>query len=282
MMLFILLFVGLCLCSACTAICDSIFGASTRSSLLAQSVCQSLLVFIIPAVATYRIFYSGRESMERMGIGNSLSLSAIIMALITFFAALPAMNLIIDWNYHIAFPDSLEKLFRQWEAAAQGITDIMLATQSIGGLISGVLIVGVLTGIAEEFFFRGALQRMLVGRGMTAVGAIWLSALVFSIMHFQPFGFIPRLLLGAFFGYLLLWSGSIWLPALLHAVNNSMVVMMVWLSGRGVDTSLYEHLGLPGQSGYILLDILSVVATALLLICSRRIIASGAGRLRRE
>ena len=54
--------------------------------------------------------------------------------------------------------------------------------------------------------------------------SIWLTALVFSAVHMQFLGFFPRLILGAVLGYMLVWSGSLWLPIVAHFTNNAFAV----------------------------------------------------------
>ena len=112
---------------------------------------------------------------------------------------------------------------------------------------------------------------MLLGPGVNRHGAVWLAALVFSIMHFQPFGFIPRLLLGAFFGYLYMWSGSIWLSATAHAFNNSLVVIFTWLAHRGADISFYEHCG-TAENGTLWMAFVSLaLSVGMIFACSKSI-----------
>jgi len=60
--------------------------------------------------------------------------------------------------------------------------------------------------------------------------AIWTTAIIFSAIHFQFFGFLPRMLLGALFGYVLIYTGSIWMPVLAHFINNSVGVLGYYLA----------------------------------------------------
>ena len=52
---------------------------------------------------------------------------------------------------------------------------------------------------------------------------------MFSAIHMQFYGFIPRMLLGALFGYALKWSGSLWLPILMHFTNNALAVIFSFI-----------------------------------------------------
>ncbi|MDE6395798.1 MAG: CPBP family intramembrane metalloprotease, partial [Muribaculaceae bacterium] len=96
----------------------------------------------------------------------------------------------------------------------------------VGSLVVSVLIVGILAGFSEELFFRGALQRLLSSaNGIKPIAAIFISAFIFSFIHFQFYGFFPRLILGIYFGYLLYRTGSLWIPAIVHAFNNSLYII---------------------------------------------------------
>ncbi len=267
--LFSLLLLGLIFTSAATPLVNMIFGEGTRAALLAQSVVQAICAFILPAWTCVRIFR--KDTSNALGIVTCPSVGAIIAMIACMASALPMLNEIISLNASMQLPDTVAVLFKEWEESSAVLTNRMLNTDSIGGLVSGILVIGVMTGFAEEIFFRGALQPMLRGNNIGMHGAIWLAAIVFSIMHFQPYGFFPRLLLGAFFGYLYAWSGSIWLNATAHALNNSMVVVVAWLSHRGTDISIYDTIGTP-ESDTLWLTAASAVATAIAIYISSKII----------
>ena len=127
-------------------------------------------------------------------------------------------------------------------------------------LIIMILIVGVLTGIGEEFVFRGVLQRLFLDKFRNPHIAVWITAVIFSAVHFQFYGFVPRMLLGAFFGYLLVWSGNIWLPIIAHALNNSFSVAGAYIQQRAGEESFIDTLGTTGE------DIAWVVGGVILTI----------------
>src|SRR5690606_21183338 len=104
----------------------------------------------------------------------------------------------------------------------------------IGELILGILVIGVLAGIGEEYLFRGILQPKLHIYTGNAHAGIWLAAFIFSAIHFQFYGFLPRLMLGALFGYLYYYSGSLVYPIIAHILNNVFTVVAVYLSKLGI------------------------------------------------
>ncbi|MDE5573743.1 MAG: CPBP family intramembrane metalloprotease [Muribaculaceae bacterium] len=226
------------------------------------AVIQDLLVFIIPAIATAMV--STRLPARLLMIDSKPTLIMILATLAAMIVSVPAMNLLVEWNNSVEFPDSLSEVaaqMRAMEDAAEKSVEILMGGTSIGSLIISILIIGVMAGFSEELFFRGALQRILTFSTNAHV-AIWLTAFIFSAFHLQFFGFFPRLLLGAFFGYLLYWSGSLWLPIAAHVFNNSIVAIVQWMRQRqliGVDL---DKVGSnPGETPDMILFIISIILT---------------------
>lgn len=215
---------------------------------------QDILLFILPAViiawiAAKRLYGAtswGRAfQWLRMGtVGTSNRASVFLMATILMLVAQPGINLIASLNEMIKLPEFLsgmEAWMQRMEAANAATTEQLMATKTIGGFLANIMVIGLLAAFSEELLFRGALQGLFMlpaqlkarrrgdvltdttSRATTA--AIWAAAILFSALHMQFYGFIPRMLMGALFGYMLVWSGSLWIPILMHAVNNSMVVI---------------------------------------------------------
>ncbi len=138
---------------------------------------------------------------------------------------------IIQWNMHLDLPDSA---FERWaqanEAKLAEVTTLLTSFHSAGYFLLCFVVIAVVAGITEEFLFRGLLQNAL-HRGFQNVHvAIWLSAILFSAFHLQFYGFVPRLLLGALFGYLYAWSRNVWVPMVAHAINNGFSLVMMYLA----------------------------------------------------
>ena len=80
-------------------------------------------------------------------------------------------------------------------------------------------------------------------------------------MHFQFYGFVPRMLLGAYFGYLLIATKSLWVPILAHAWNNTLVVLSTYFIENGIMSDEFENIGTAGHS--LWLAPISAIATAI-------------------
>lgn len=204
-------------------------GGMTTQTLRISTVLQDCIVFILPATVSTLLIspYAARF----LGVDSKLRPMQLLLALLALMFSIPAMNGLVKLNEQMSLPASfagIEEWMRAAEEQAKASVEVLLGSASIGSLIVNILIVGVLAGLSEELFFRGALQRIFLSCRMNHHLAIWLTAFVFSAFHLQFFGFFPRLLLGAYFGYIFYWSRSLWLPIILHAFNNSMVVYAMW------------------------------------------------------
>lgn len=241
-----------------------------RQCMLISTVLQGLLLFITPTILTW--YLTSSHPWHISGISTLPAIGAIGLSLLLYIAAYPLMSQSIFWNQNMHLPESmsaLESMLKEMEDAAQLTTQQILGSTSVGALIVNILIVGFFTGFAEEMFFRGGLQKLLIGSGLKPAGAILAAALVFSAVHLQFYGFIPRFLLGAVFGYVYWKTGSIWTAAFLHALNNSLVILFSWLSARGImtfdpDTFLVTESGFPWPAA------LSLLASIALMVLWRK------------
>jgi membrane protease YdiL (CAAX protease family) len=148
-----------------------------------------------------------------------------------------AISPITEWNMTFEFPDSM-KVFGDWardqEDKLAEMTKFLTHFESFGAFLFGLLVIAVIPAIGEEFVFRGLIQNELWRGSRNIHIAIWVSAFLFSAIHIQFFGFLPRLLLGALFGYLYYWSGNLLVPMIAHFFNNGFSLTMIYLQGLGV------------------------------------------------
>lgn len=228
---------------------------------------QAIMVFVLPVLLMMKIF--------RLPIRESLSLhhaspKYYLAALFSILLSMPFMNMLITWNEQLHLPQALasvEAWMRQQEASANLLTQLMMSDVTLSGLLLNLLVMAVFTGFAEECLFRGTLQGMLRRETDKMPHlAIWVTAFIFSAIHLQFYGFFPRLLMGAWFGYLLCWSGSLWVPAAAHAFNNALVVLSHYaVAHEWIPEHFGETIGC-GDTWYLaLLSLLGVLLLALYL-----------------
>lgn len=183
-------------------------------------------IFLLPALAT--AWFCSTNPKDYLSIRPLPKAAIWILTFISMFLLSPTISLIGALNQQMTLPDwmaPLEEWMRRQENLAQQVTEIFLQNSSLPTLIANLIVIAVTAGITEEFFFRGALQRILEKWTPNHHLVIWVAAILFSTFHLQFFGFIPRLLLGAYFGYLLYWGKNIWIPVFAHFVNNAFAVI---------------------------------------------------------
>lgn len=239
---FILLFLGSILCylffginimTDTTAL--DINGANPNISALKfyQAVYSTGMFIIPPFIIAYLL---SSKVGEYLKINQSAKLSSIIQAFLLIIVSLPLINMMGELNSQIHFPDFLKEM-EQWmrdsEEQAALTTQKFLKMDHLGDLFSNLLLIAVIPALGEELLFRGVLQKQLSKWTGSVHWGIFISAALFSALHMQFFGFFPRLFLGMLFGYLLVWTGSLWVPILVHLVNNGVAVTASYFIGQG-------------------------------------------------
>ncbi len=253
-------------CAFIVGIVTHISGGTSVAAMRIMTVVQDIVMFILPVIATTLLIT--RRPDDFLAINRCPRLMPVMLTLATVLVGMPAMNLLVYWNESISFPETLkgiEEWMRMSEETASAAIRLLLGGTSVFDLVLSVLIVGVLAGLSEELFFRGMLQKLFVTRPANIHFAIWATAFVFSAIHMQFYGFFPRLLLGAFFGYLVWWSGNLWLPIIAHAFNNTLVVVTQWMSEKGILASDMSEVGTTMSVTDMTLVVVSIVATVVLM-----------------
>ena len=163
----------------------------------------------------------------------------VLPVLLTAFIVIVFMavnSVFIEWNAGLRFPEfarGFEEWARSREDAAAELTEFMTKMTSSFELVVAIIVIAILPAIGEELVFRGLIQNEIYRGTKNMHVAIWVAAILFSAIHLQFFGFVPRLLLGALFGYLYYWSGSLTLAIVAHFVNNGASVIAMYLYQQG-------------------------------------------------
>ena len=182
---------------------------------------QTLGIFLFPSVVCAWLFSDNYK--EYLGVDQPIHLPAAVWAIISMIAAVPFLNWTYALNQQMALPESLKGLetwMKEVEAEAARITELLLNTKNISMIVFNVLIICVVAGVCEEFMFRGLLQTFFGRLIRNPHAVIWTIAILFSAIHFQFYGFITRMLLGAWLGYLMYYTKTLWIPILAHFTNN--------------------------------------------------------------
>jgi membrane protease YdiL (CAAX protease family) len=236
-------------------------------------ICYSTGLFLVPALAgAYLLRGSAGEYLH---LNRAPSLYNIILVILLMFAIIPLINFLAELNNSISFPErlsALEENIKASDVRSKELMDSFLHTGNVTGLLTNLLMIAVIPSLGEEFLFRGVIQKIFYEWTRSLHAGVWIAAVLFSMMHFQYFGFFQRILLGASFGYILVWSGSMWLPVLAHLVNNSIGVVYFYLLYNGKMQYDLEAVGAgKGTNIYLILSFLATgILMSLLYFSTRR------------
>jgi hypothetical protein len=171
------------------------------------------------------LMFKGESSdlMPKKHIGvKGLALASLI-----YIVALPFLSPLIFhpdfFSMLEPFRESIESSTRNYNAGLKPFFE----DRGIFAFLANLVVVSLVPAIVEELFYRRFLARALQGiMGLHA--AVWVSAIAFSYLHFEWEGFLQRILMGALFGYLYLYSGDLKASIVVHALNNLLYVL--WMS----------------------------------------------------
>jgi len=207
-------------------------------------ILQSIGFFIIPAFLAAFLF--SRTATEYLGLNQTVPAKWFGVVLLIMLAAMPCINLLVTLNEMIVFPESLsalEQRLKDFEESARQTTELFLKVDNAGGLFFNIFMIAILPALGEELIFRGVLQKIFTRWTGNVHVAIFVTGFLFSLMHMQFYGFFPRWLLGVIFGYLLVWSGTIWFPIFAHFVNNAVAIILSYLIHKGTISEEVEVFG---------------------------------------
>ncbi len=202
----------------------------------------SLAAFIIAPLLFLN--FVARTDAKRIFKGQ-VQITAALLVCVIVLAFMFFNSIFIEWNTHIKLPEFLSG-FETWamnkEAQLKSLTEFLTKFDSRFEFSLAFIIIAIIPAVGEELVFRGVLQNYLHKWIKNVHIAIWVSAIIFSLIHMQFYGLVPRILLGALFGYLYVISGSLWMAILGHFINNGFTVIMIYLYQKGaVDINLEDQ-----------------------------------------
>jgi membrane protease YdiL (CAAX protease family) len=244
---------------------------SNINTLKLLQLLQTIFLFLLPSLML--AYLCSQTPWNWLQLDKKVDLKVLLWAIGIMLVALPAINLMSHINQQMVLPSwlsGLEEWMKNKEAEAEWLTKQFMSTTTVSGLLVNLFLMAVLPAVSEEITFRGVLQRLLNTKHSTLNThlSIWFTAIIFSAIHMQFYGFIPRMLLGALFGYMLVWTGSLWVPMLIHFVNNGMAVLLYYIANRAAwDMDKVDAIG---TGNTLWLGIVSVVLTIVGIYMFRR------------
>lgn len=209
--------------------------------------------FILPVLLySYLVSIAPMSFLKLTEKPKTLVLS---VSFLIIFSILPFLNFIEGINESMVFPAFLNNV-EEWiidkEEKAAYLTEIIIQTNTMPGLLLNLLVVALIPAIGEELLFRGVLLKLLKDITRNAHWAVIISAILFSAFHLQFYGFLPRFTLGLVLGYLFVFTGNLWVPIFIHFVNNAAAVIVYNLHYNGYITTSMEDFGTLDNPVYII------------------------------
>lgn len=187
----------------------------------------TLIVYLVPS-ALFAYFWQSRP-LAGLGMAKMPTPILIILSILIMFCSLAMVGTLAEWNQSWPLPQSI----RDAQAQLEKITTVMLHMPHLSDLFINLLLIALVPAIGEELFFRGVLQPVMIDMmRMKWLGVIF-TAIIFSAIHGDMLGFMPRILLGFLLGALYLISGNLWLSIIAHFFNNGMQVLAMYLFQAG-------------------------------------------------
>lgn len=218
---------------------------------------QFLGLFLIPSLLF--AYFSDPKPLQYIGIQKPVKPVYWILGIASLLIAIPLVEYTGMLNHKVNFGSAHSWMERMEQEAMQQIK-FMLGTQTIGELITNLVFISVFAGVGEELFFRGVLQRLFIKAFKNPWAGIIVTAFLFSALHVQFFGFVPRFLLGILLGAVYWYSGSLLTAIVAHFIYDAFFIVLAYFNPQIIDDT--EGAMFNGSSQIIL----ALVSAALVVL----------------
>lgn len=213
---------------------DIMSDPTYKRAVMIMNACVATSAFIV-APLVYLYGYA-KMPLSIFFNNNNIITIPLLLTIFIVIAFMTVNSIFIEWNAKMELPEFLRG-FEAWakrlEEQAEVLTQMMTRFDNKVDLGLALIVIAVVPAVGEELLFRGLIQNQLGGITKNAHVAIWLAAIIFSAFHFQFYGFVPRMLLGALFGYLYYWSGNLLVPIFAHLMNNGLTLILLYMYQHG-------------------------------------------------
>ena len=227
-----------------------------------MQISSQLFTFVFPPIAY--AFLVKEKPVNALGLKN-VKILWFLIGTAMIFAIMPLNSILAEWNAGLKLPESLsalEQMMKQMQESASAMIEKFVSVDTIGGLMLNLFMIAGLAALGEELLFRSIIQTSLIKICKNAHVGILIASAIFSFIHLEFYGFVPRLILGMLLGYMFYFSGSIWVPMLMHFLNNGTVVLIYFLNNKDITNIDVDTFG---QTSIPILIVSIVVMIALFL-----------------
>lgn len=214
--------------------------------------------FFIPPILFLHL--RGKSFSNYLRVNERLNGTKLLFVFLVAILIIPLANFMGSINELIPLPEFLNFL-KQAEEQTMLITEQFLVMPHLSDLLLMLILMGLVAGIGEELLFRGIIQNLFKNWSGSVHLAVWLTALLFSVIHLQYHAILPRFVLGALIGYVYVYTGNLKYSILLHVIYNSVLVIITYLIQHDVLNETWE---LVGVNNMVLVFVASVIVLWLL------------------
>lgn len=191
--------------------------ANGLASIIAFGLPSILIAFFDKHKMGSVLGFRGIQNLNQTGI-------VILIAITGLFLSGALGDLTEKIPIPIAFKNWATQMEEQYKKALYAMTQM----KSVLDLMIAIVAVAVVPAIVEELFFRASLQKILIEWTSKPYVAIIITAFIFSAFHFSYFGFLSRMSLGIILGMIYYYTKTIWLPMLMHFINNGIGITTLY------------------------------------------------------
>lgn len=194
-------------------------------------------------------FFDKETDIQILPVSNIRNLQLLLLGIVAWILSIIPVNGLVELNNSFSFPEkwaTLEAILRSIQQQNEDYLTYILTQKGALHFVVASVVIAALPAIFEELFFRCYLQQLFYRYTQKKWLSIITIAIVFSVLHFDFFAFLPRVLLGVLFGVVFHATHSLWLPIIIHFINNMSAVVM----NKLVEKNRIDELGSFGLKGY--------------------------------
>jgi uncharacterized protein len=210
----------------------------------AANAVASIIGFGLP-VLVVGYFTSGKLGVQ-LGFNPITNQKQIFIVVLLALTGLLLSGALGDLTDKLTISSSIRNWATNLEAQYKKALMAMTQMSSIWDLVFALLAIAVVPAIVEELYFRASLQKIIMDWSGKPFVAIVVTAILFSAFHFSYFGFLSRMSLGIVLGLIYYYTKTIWLPILMHFINNAIGVSALYFvrnNPKQIDKVLDSNLG---------------------------------------
>ncbi|MBI5914506.1 MAG: CPBP family intramembrane metalloprotease [Bacteroidetes bacterium] len=193
-----------------------------------------IATFLLPACLTLWLFHK-KDSLRAASLDKLPDVTTVLLGLLFVMSAFPlAQEAFLANKWLVGQFPTLEDWVKT-ERTTVNLMEGLLIMRTPWEMLTSLLVMAIVPALGEELVFRGIGQQKIIDWTRKPALGIAITALVFSIIHFEIQRFLAILLLGAVMGLLFFWTKNLWVPIAAHFLNNGAQVVVAWFNQEKIN-----------------------------------------------